>query len=270
MRLPCLVFVEGISDEDAIREWASVLGANLSQANVGFIRMNGARNFAHFATEETLNFLAKRQVKMWFIIDSDEKEDSEIVKMQTMLGQNAKLQVLAKREVENYLTCPRAIRSFIEYKRKSLNTLNEELPTEEEVKNKLDECAEKLKQFAICKRVVKIACKPVYPETKAIFEDIQAEEAVDKITKSLQSIISQLEAEKTDIESVYISKADEIENIWISKKMDIVPGDLLLDAVCKEYNLRFKKEKDTSKLASLMKKDEIDPEIRRVIQEIVT
>lgn len=265
-----LVFVEGISDEDAIREWASVLGVNLSQANVGFIRMGGARNFAHFATEETLNFLAKRQVKMWFLIDRDEKEDSEILRMQTMLGQNAKLQVLAKREIENYLTCPRAIRSFIEYKRQSLNTLNEELPTEDEVKNKLDECAEKLKQFAICKRVVKIACKPVYPETKAIFEDIQAEEAVDKITKSLQAIISQLEAEKTDLESVYTSKADEIENVWRSKKMDIVPGDLLLDAVCKEYNLRFKKEKDTSKLASLMGRDEIDPEIRKVIQEIVT
>jgi predicted ATP-dependent endonuclease of OLD family len=265
-----LVFVEGISDEDAIREWASVLGVNLSQANVGFIRMGGARNFAHFATEETLNFLAKRQVKMWFLIDRDEKEDSEILRMQTMLGQNAKLQVLAKREIENYLTCPSAIRSFIEYKRQSLNALNEELPTEDEVKNKLDECAEKLKLFAICKRVVKIACKPVYPETKAIFEDIQAEEAIDKITKSLQAIISQLEAEKADLESVYTSKADEIENIWRSKKMDIVPGDLLLDAVCKKYNLRFKKEKDTSKLASLMRKDEIDPEIRRVIQEIVT
>jgi len=265
-----LIFVEVISDEDAIREWASVLGVNLSEANVGFIRMGGARNFAHFATKETLNFLAKRQVKMWFLIDHDEKEDSEILEMQTMLGKNAKLQVLAKREVENYLTCPRAIRSFIEYKRQSLNTLNEKLPTEDEVKDKLDKCAEKLKQFAICKRVVKIACKPVYPETKAIFEDLQAEKAVDKITESLQAMISQLEVEKTDLKSVYISKAEEIENIWRSKKMDIVPGDLLLDAVCKEYNLRFKKEKDASKLASLMRKDEIDPEIIKVIQDIVS
>jgi len=264
-----LVFVEGISDEEAIREWASIIGINLSQANVGFIRMGGARNFAHFATEETLNFLAKRQVKMWFLIDRDEKEDSEIVRMQTRLGQNAKLQVLNKREVENYLTCPRAIRSFIEHKRQSSGTPNEELPTEDQVKAKIDECAEKLKQFAISKRVVKISCKPVYPETKAIFENLQAQEAVEKISESIQAIIDQLQTEKTNLESVYTSKADEIEKIWTAQKMNIVPGDLLLDAVCKEYNIRFKKEKDTSKLASLMRKEEIDQEIQKVIKEIV-
>ena len=264
-----LVFVEGISDEEAIREWASILDIDLSQANVGFIRMGGARNFAHFATEETLNFLAKRQVKMWFLIDRDEKEDSEILKMQTRLGQNAKLQVLNKREVENYLTCPRAIRSFIEHKRQSSGTPNEELPTEDQVKAKIDECAEKLKQFAISKRVVKISCKPVYPETKAIFENLQTQEAVEKISESIQKIIDQLQTEKTNLESVYTSKADEIEKIWTAQKMNIVPGDLLLDAVCKEYNIRFKKEKDTSKLASLMRKEEIDQEIQKVIKEIV-
>ncbi|QUY41042.1 ATP-dependent endonuclease [Acaryochloris marina] len=264
-----LVFVEGITDEDAIREWASVLGVNLSQANVGFIRMGGARNFAHFATEETLNFLAKRQVRMWFLIDRDEKDDSEILKMQARLGENAKLKVLNKREVENYLICPRAVRSFIEYKRKISNTLNQELPTENEVQDKINGCAENLKQFAICKRVVKIVCKPIYPETKSIFEEFQDQEGVDKITESIQSMISQLETEKRNLESIYTSKIDEIENIWESKKMDIVPGDLLLDEVCKEYNLRFKKEKDTSKLASLMRKDEIDSEIKSVIQEIV-
>src|SRR5437764_13310640 len=40
-----LVFVEGQSDEDVIREWASILGVNLSQANVGFLPMHGVHNF---------------------------------------------------------------------------------------------------------------------------------------------------------------------------------------------------------------------------------
>jgi putative ATP-dependent endonuclease of the OLD family len=44
-----LVFVEGRTDEAIIREWASVLNVNLSQANVGFVRMGGARNFSHYA-----------------------------------------------------------------------------------------------------------------------------------------------------------------------------------------------------------------------------
>jgi putative ATP-dependent endonuclease of the OLD family len=264
-----LVFVEGISDEEAFREWASTLGINFSQANVGFIRMGGARNFAHFATEETLRFLAKRQVKMWFLIDRDEKEDSEILKMQTVLGQNAKLQVLNKREVENYLIHPRVIRSFIEYKKCLTGISSEEMPTEDEIKKKIDECAEELKQFAINKRVVKISCKPVYPNTKEVFETSGDQDSVSKIVDSIESMIRQLEIEKDNLEAVYKSKVDELDNVWQAKKLDIVPGDLLLDEVCKEYSLRFKKEKDTAKLANLMQKDEIDPEIKRVIQEIV-
>lgn len=263
-----LVFVEGISDEDAIREWASTLGINLSQANVGFIHMGGVRNFAYFATESTLKFLAKRQVKMWFLVDRDEKEDSEILKMQNLLGHNAKLKVLAKREIENYLICPRAIRRFIEHKNILSGNLNTELPEEAEITEKINECAEKMKQLAINKRVIKLACKPVYPEIKAILEDIQ-ESTVEKVTQSIQGMIDQLELEKNNLETIYSSKCSEVESLWKNGKLDIVPGDLLLDKICKTYNVRFKKEKDTSQLASLMQKDEIDQEIEKIIQEIV-
>jgi putative ATP-dependent endonuclease of OLD family len=263
-----LVFVEGISDEEAIREWASTLNFNLSQKNVGFIRMGGARNFAHFATEETLDFLAKRQVKMLFLIDRDEKEDSEVLKMQEMLGENAKLKVLSKRELENYLISPKAIKSFLDYKHKQCNSTHK-LPTEAEINKKIDECAEKLKQFAICKRVVKTSCRPVYPDTKEVFKDISPQNSVDKINSSIQAMIAQLEKLKDDLESTHKSTVDEIEKSWQEKKLDIVPGDLLLDEMCKEYNLRFKKEKDTSKLASLMEEEEIDSEIAEFIQEIV-
>ncbi|MEH1852415.1 MAG: AAA family ATPase [Nostoc sp.] len=232
-----LVFVEGLSDEDAIREWASTLGINLSQANVGFIHMGGVRNFAYFATESTLRFLAKRQVKMWFLIDRDEKEDSEIIKMQNMLGQNAKLQVLSKREIENYLIYYGAIIRFVKHKRVLSGNLSNELPTATEILAKIDECAEKMKQLAIDKRVIKLACKPIYPELKVIFEDIQ-ESTVDKVTQSIQKMIDQLESDKKNLENIYNSKSSELESFWKDRKLDIVPGDLLLDEVCKAYNVR--------------------------------
>ncbi|MEH1974041.1 MAG: AAA family ATPase [Nostoc sp.] len=264
-----LIFVEGQSDEDAIREWASVLGINLSQANVGFIHMGGARNFAHFATEATLEFLTKRQVKMWFLIDRDEKEDYEIIKMQKMLGNNAKIKVLKKREIENYLICSRAIKIFIAYKKKLISNLSQESPTESEINAEIHVCAEMLKQFAIDKRVAKIVCKPIYPDAKGIFKDFTNKETVVRIIDSIQKIIDQLELEKTNVETIYSNKSNEINAAWQSKKLDLVPGDILLDEVCKKYNVRFKKEKDTSRLASLMEKDEIDQEIKDIIQEIV-
>lgn len=263
-----LIFVEGISDEDAIREWASTLGVNLGQANVGFIHMGGVRNFAYFATEATLHFLAKRQVKMWFLIDHDEKDESEIIKMQEMLGENANLKVLDKREIENYLISPKPIIKFIEYKNASLGKQENILPTETELLAKIEECAENLKQFTIKKRMIKLTLKPIYPDVKSILEDA-SESTVEKATESIQKMIAQLELEKGNLESIYKEKSNEIEKSWRSSKLDIIPGDLLLDAVCKLYGVRFKKEKDTSMLASFMTKDEIFPEIRKIIQEIV-
>ncbi|MBN3950162.1 MAG: hypothetical protein HWQ38_28325 [Nostoc sp. NMS7] len=126
-----------------------------------------------------------------------------------------------------------------------------------------------LKQFAIDKRVAKIACKPIYPDAKGIFKDFVNQETVVRIIDSIQKIIDQLELEKTNVETIYSNKSNEINAAWRSKKLDLVPGDILLDEVCKKYNVRFKKEKDTSRLASLMEKDEIDQEIKDIIQEIV-
>jgi putative ATP-dependent endonuclease of the OLD family len=75
--------------------------------------------------------------------------------------------------------------------------------------------------------------------------------------------------EKEKLESVYSEKSNEIQNTWKTSKLDIVPGDLLIDKVCEYYGVRFKKEKDTSVLASLMEEDEISLEIKKIIQDIV-
>ncbi|RCJ20006.1 hypothetical protein A6S26_04550 [Nostoc sp. ATCC 43529] len=264
-----LIFVEGQSDEDIIREWASILGINLSQANVGFIHMGGARNFAHFATEATLSFLTKRQIQMWFLIDRDEKEDYEVSNLQKILGQKATVKVLQRREIENYLICPRVIREFIEFKRKSSGTNTEPIPSELEIKEKIEECADQLKQFTINKRVFKIACKPIYPNTKGLFNEVvQGEDIfVNKVIEEIQQIIGQLEADKDRLETLYKEKLEEVNRVWQYSKLNLVPGDLLLDMVCQAYKIRFKKERDGSKLATLMTKNEICQEIIDIIQE---
>lgn len=264
-----LVFVEGQSDEDILREWASKLGINFSQANVGFISMGGVRNFAHFATEAILSFLTKRQVKIWFLIDRDEKEDSEVVELQNRLGNNAELRVLKKREIENYLICPRAIREFVKFKRESSGNLDkDELPDEADIENKIEACADQLKQFAINKRVVKFLGKPVYPSTENILKEIQDNSITNKIGEEIEKMIAKLEENKRKTESIYDDNVRLVNNDWSSNKLDIVPGDLLLDRVCKQYGIRFKKERDGFRLAALMNENEIDNEISEIIHEI--
>ncbi|MEG4349283.1 AAA family ATPase [Microcoleus sp. LAD1_D3] len=266
-----LVFVEGQSDEDILRELASTLEINFSQANVGFIPMGGVRNFAHFATEEILSFLTKRQVKMWFLMDRDEKEDSEVLKLQNRLGQKAILQVLRKREIENYLICPRAIIELIKFKRQYSHDLNNnELPTEAEINEKIEKCAEELKQLAIEKRVVKVLCQPIYPSKDICEGDGTKPGITDRVKGEIERIINQLEADKQKVESVYQEQLEQVSNSWKSDKLNMVPGDILIDLVCQEYNVRFKKERDGSRLAAFMKKEEIDQELKCMVKDIGT
>ncbi len=81
-----LVFVEGKTDEGVLREFASIVGINLAQQNVGFVQMGGVRNFAHFAAEQTMSFLSKRRVGLWFMLDRDERTDSDVEKLKQTLG----------------------------------------------------------------------------------------------------------------------------------------------------------------------------------------
>jgi putative ATP-dependent endonuclease of the OLD family len=143
-----LVFVEGDTDETILRELSALLGVNLSSANVGFIPIEGARNLAHYAADATLSFLTKRQVRMWFLLDRDEKDEIDIKKLAGRLGSRAKLVVLQRREIENYLLCPRAIAEFIGYKR-ALGALGRvvDIPSEDDVHNSLLKRVENLKQL---------------------------------------------------------------------------------------------------------------------------
>lgn len=112
-----LVFVEGL-DEDVIREWASICSVKLTQPSIGFVSMGGVRNFTHYATKKTIEFLCKRRVLVFFMLDHDERDEDEINTLKDKLGNKGQLIVLKKRELENYLLCPRAIGEFIKEKYK--------------------------------------------------------------------------------------------------------------------------------------------------------
>lgn len=61
--------------------------------------------------------------------------------------------------------------------------------------------------------------------------------------------------------STYSQQAARIEATWAVGKLKVVPGDILLDLVAKNYDVRFKKEQDSAKLASLMTEQDIPEEI---------
>ena len=266
-----LVFVESQTDEDIIRKWASILGVNLNQSNVGFIHMDGSRNLSHFAASSTLSFLAKRQMKMWFLIDRDEKNEGDIKAIQERLGQNAVASVLKKREIENYLVHPRVLADHITLKLSANEAAQENRPDIEEINIVIDEATDRLKEMTIFKRVAKVMLRPLYPNRSQVLENIDGQTVEEKTVAEIEFLKTKVAELESSITEVIARQTQEVENLWKEQRRDIVPGDLLIDMVYQHYGVRFHKERsDGVEIAEMMTKDEIGLELEKLINSIGT
>jgi predicted ATP-dependent endonuclease of OLD family len=262
-----LLFVEGPSDEEILREWATLLGVNFGLSNTGFLHMGGARNFAYFAVESTLSFLSRRQVKMWFLLDRDERSDEDVEKLRRLAGESAQVNVLECREIENHLVSPRPIVEFIKLKRKLAGSAdNGGSLTEANVLTIIERHVEALKNDVIERRVTAALCRPLVPPRQQQPGHVAIKE---RIASDLEALAQKLQDSRNRIDTVVEAETQEVNRLWQSKKFLLVPGSELLDSVCKEFGVRFnKKSGDGGRLASLMIEDEIDKTMKSIIRDI--
>jgi len=260
-----LVFVEGL-DEDVIREWASICSVKLTQPSIGFVSMGGVRNFTHYATKKTIEFLCKRRVLVFFMLDHDERDEDEINTLKDKLGNKGQLIVLKKRELENYLLCPRAIGEFIKEKYK-LGEREEKDVDVGEIQKAINKCVDELKNEVIQRRVIKRASRPLYLDHKALSNLDSITTLTNKLKEQYSKLKDKLTESEQELETIIVEETQWVETNWETSKLDIVPGDLLLDNVCKSLGKwRFDKVKDSARLASHMKENEIDLEIKNILQ----
>ncbi|MGJ5176557.1 ATP-dependent nuclease [Bradyrhizobium oligotrophicum] len=265
-----IVFVEGPSDEQVIRELARILDINLGQLNVGFIQMRGVRNISHYAAAEVVSFLTKRRVKLWFLVDSDESGNVHFLRLKDDFGDKARVHVLRRRELENYLLSPTANVSHILGRLRFVDDPHCSKPSVVEFSTKIEECADKLKHLAIWKRVVASTRKPFYP-----YGDLKAvPKAIDEMKTVCREAYTKLKddmaAAADQIEASCDAAALEIDQKWSEQKLDIVPGSALLDEIYKSYGLRFDKMRDGVAIASYMQRDDIDRELKEFLMQLAS
>ena len=267
-----LVFVESSSDEDILRAWAATCGVNFDQSNVGFIHMGGARNLSYFAAGSTLSFLSNRGVKMWFLIDRDEKDEEDIRKVRERLGDDADTSVLNKREIENYLIHPKVLADEIAFKSAQKGGVESEVrPSIDDIQSLIEQSADKLKKVTIAKRVAKTVYQPLYPDRSQWLENIGDESIEERMTEHLEAWEARVGELKRKVAAETERHSKEVETQWQEHKLDIVSGDLLIDMVLSHYGLRFRKNRgDGVELAKRMGREEIGPELERLIISIGT
>ena len=231
--------------------------------------MGGARNLSYFASGSTLSFLAKRQVKMWFLIDRDERDEEDIKIIQERLDNNAVSSVFQKREIENYLIHPSIMVRQIDLKLSESGDKDRSRPDEEEVKTLISEAADNLKKITIFKRVSKSLCQPLYPKRSHQVESIDDKTVEKKITEQIEVWETKVSELRGAINEETERQTQKVESCWDEHRLDIVPGDLLIDIVYRHYKVRFRKEHgDGVELARMMTKDDIGPELAKLIRSI--
>ena len=265
-----LVFVESESDERILRAWAETLDLDLTSTNVGFVRMNGSRSLTTFAAGETLSFLKTRQMKIFFLIDRDERTEREIERLQKQVGDNGVVHVLEQREIENYLINPRLLFDWIVDKREGSSFSGENPRDPDAVRVVIENYVKQLKAETVFRRVIQSKFGPFYAdrssESLVISDKAPRERALDQI----QTWEQRLYDLKTSIDESVKIISGEVDEIWDEMKLRIVPGDELIKMVADHYSVPFDKTRDHGvELAKNMTKDEIDVEIATMLKSIV-
>jgi putative ATP-dependent endonuclease of the OLD family len=258
-----LVFVEGPSDEQTLLVFAATLGIILSQAGVGFITTGGARNYSYYSSANTLGFLAKRRVKLYFVIDRDERDLPEIEKLERQLGNLGELRVLNRRELENYLIVPDALMTYINNRAgKSL------VDSPEQIEVLVQEACAELFDTTLERRVLRMACAPVIPDRQAVI-DRQSETAfISALEAELDKAEQRLAKARANISEWLTTARDQFKDADLQEQLKIIPGDEILDFVFQKFGMRFHKRKDGPRLAALIRPEAIDGEIKNLLNAI--
>jgi putative ATP-dependent endonuclease of the OLD family len=241
-------------------ELAKTLDIDLSGANVGFVQMGGVRNFANFAAQATIDLLARRRIRLWFLADRDERADAEVDEMVRRLGAGAVLTVLDRRELENYLLDSVAVTRFIAEKRAAAG-LAEAPPTSDEVASATSAQALALKDEVVRLRYHAAALKPVF---------LQGRRAQGEPQERLERASEELTQRLRDLAELQRRIATDVEADWDRVAVDRAPGAAILDGVARQFGVRFVKENgDSARLARFLDRDAIPQELRRLLREIV-
>ncbi|HCW08463.1 MAG TPA: hypothetical protein DGG95_13985, partial [Cytophagales bacterium] len=151
-----VVFVEGESDLKVVQEWCRVAGIELSGTNTSVLPMHslGHPTVSAPLRSETLKAIAKSAgIPHLFILDSDELSEAVIQRLKKELGEH--LHIFEKRELENYLLVPSALRGAVYEKLQTNNLPTQKLEDckDKEVEKILKCAADKLKNRILIKRV---------------------------------------------------------------------------------------------------------------------
>jgi len=270
-----VLFIEGTSDEKIIKAWAKTLGIDFDSKNIFCISIGGSRNFDYYANSDVLQRISlKSPIPHLFIIDRDEKSNDTVQKIQDLVKN---LHILKRREIENYLLFPKHILETMctkaEGNQEILKNLDNIQPKDiaQLISLKIDQ----LKNVVLLKRVrEEIGGGTFLPDTE-LKNLVEVTKDLDSLVDGTYEAITKTLSEKCSkqrIRNIVEQQASIVNKIWEEGKKEekgkIIPGEEILEGVFEDFGLRYDKIKDGERIAQQMKAEEIEPEIKSIIEKL--
>lgn len=262
-----LILVEGPSDEAIFREIAAKENINLGLHNVGFLPIGGVGNMRYYAAAKLVDFLSKRRVMVWLVVDRDDRDDESFKWLKEKINAVGKLHILRRRQIENYFLSGETLKKLLEMK-VSFSGIGQVIPSANQLDEEIRKAADETQAQVVSEMIKLKLCNPAYPD-RIKLDEIQEQDLSTEIRSRIESSKMELDGRISEIEES-INNAKELVSLrWEEDWKSMVSGDKILDLVCKRYGLRFHKNKDSERLASSTDGSLVDSELVELVKTFI-
>ena len=270
-----VLFVEGSSDQGALNAWSETLDRSFAEHNIAVLAMGGGEHAGRTAPvrSNTLAGISKKApVPHMFVLDRDERSTQEVEKLQKLLG--PRVRFLRCRELENYLLSPPAIISVLREKNRERPDGATKLDaiTHDAIRGLIDRRAGELYGLVLLKRI--------RSEVTGLIGGLLPRELCNELapqarTPDLAALLQQRIRERFErhvaalgLDQIVAQQKQLLDDEWRDPKrrLEIAPGEELIEAVFEDFRSEYKKPSDTERLARAMPRDEIPLEIKELIK----
>ncbi len=273
-----VLFTEGPSDKATLGCWSETLRKAFTEHNVTLLPMGGgeyAERGAPVRSDLLSGISQQAPVPHLFVIDGDERSQQELDRLQSGLGD--RLHILTRRELENYLLIPRALLEAIGAKHKDNSVIGDKLnqATLEEVEKLIAATADGLYSLVLLKRIR----AEIEGFKGGLFaREMLGELVADARNPELPTILhGRLERRvgdhlaSIDLAAIVAAQRAALDSQWANpqQRLTLAPGTEILEAVFRHFGAEYSKRKDAALIARAMREDEIDAEIREVIEKAI-
>ena len=228
-----VLLVEGDSDVDVLNAW---FGTKLIRHGIAVVPMGGGDKAWH--TETVMRVLQQADTldrRVVFLRDRDELSDESACK----LGASGNVHLLARRELENYLLEPDAIAQVLDG------------ATLAGTVDALGPDADATRNTVLLKTVVARLKRIRTPDRKQVEELRMAGAGLDELVQMILDATTPVELEH-HIREVWSEASAALDGAWEQRKLDLAPGEEVLDAVWKAHGRRYDKKRDGPRIAMAM------------------